>query len=83
VDVVRDAKLVAALSFVAVLLAGCAGGERSPGSVTFTSPSSEANGKPAAESKILQFEAPKLGGGQIDGGDLKGRDVAIWFWAPW
>ena len=24
-----------------------------------------------------------VGGGQIDGGELAGRDLALWFWAPW
>jgi hypothetical protein len=24
-----------------------------------------------------------VGGGQIDGGALAGRDLALWFWAPW
>jgi hypothetical protein len=24
-----------------------------------------------------------VGGGQIDGAELAGRDLALWFWAPW
>jgi hypothetical protein len=24
-----------------------------------------------------------VGGGQIRGAELAGRDVALWFWAPW
>lgn len=31
----------------------------------------------------LRFTAPRLGGGQINGAEYAGRDVAIWFWAPW
>ncbi len=41
--------------------------------------------KPAAreETEILDFTAPKLGGGQIVGSEFAGKDIAIWFWAPW
>lgn len=31
----------------------------------------------------FDFTVPALGGGQIDGADLVGRDLALWFWAPW
>jgi hypothetical protein len=33
--------------------------------------------------EVLDFEAPLLGGGTLDGESLAGRDVAFWFWAPW
>jgi hypothetical protein len=33
--------------------------------------------------EVLRFSAPELGGGTVDGQDYSGRDVAIWFWAPW
>ena len=29
------------------------------------------------------FVADQIGGGQIDANDLAGRDVVLWFWAPW
>jgi hypothetical protein len=32
---------------------------------------------------VLRFSAPRLGGGTIEGEDYSGRDVALWFWAPW
>ena len=32
---------------------------------------------------VLDFAAPKLGGGTIQGSDYAGQDLAIWFWAPW
>ena len=32
---------------------------------------------------VLAFTAPKLGGGQVVGSELVGRDLAIFFWAPW
>ena len=31
----------------------------------------------------LAFTADLVGGGQLEGGDLAGRDVVLWFWAPW
>jgi hypothetical protein len=42
---------------------------------------------PVAEAAVpstpLDFTAPALGGGEIVGSDYAGRDLAIWFWAPW
>lgn len=32
---------------------------------------------------LLDFTAPTVDGGQISGGDLAGRPLAVWFWAPW
>ena len=37
----------------------------------------------AAEAAPLDFSAPGVMGGRIDGADLAGRDLALWFWAPW
>ncbi len=54
---------------VAVLVAGCAG----------SAPEQEI----AEELGLLDFSVPALGGGQIEGADLAGRDVVLWFWAPW
>ena len=31
---------------------------------------------------LLDFEAPLVGGGTIQGADLAGRDTLFWFWAP-
>jgi hypothetical protein len=39
------------------------------------------NGGPVPE--VLRFSAPRLSGGTVEGEDFAGRDVAIWFWAPW
>ncbi len=33
--------------------------------------------------QVLNFEAPNLAGGVLRGADYVGRDVALWFWAPW
>ena len=34
-------------------------------------------------SEVLDFTAPSLEGGAITGADYAGKDLAIWFWAPW
>jgi hypothetical protein len=44
---------------------------------------SPAIGGTAQTPKLLDFTAPKLGGGQVVGSELAGHDVAIFFWAPW
>lgn len=31
----------------------------------------------------LDFAVPALDGGQVEGAALAGKDVALWFWAPW
>lgn len=31
----------------------------------------------------LMFTAPALSGGTIRGADYAGKDLVIWFWAPW
>lgn len=36
-----------------------------------------------APAKVLDFEAQKLGGGVLRGSDYVGKDMALWFWAPW
>lgn len=51
-----------------------------------TSPSPTSSGPPSAGSSanpLLAFQAEQVTGGTYDAGQLSGRDVAIWFWAPW
>jgi hypothetical protein len=77
--VVRLGRPAAALLAVLFLAACSSGGD---GSVAFP----KATGEPAGESNadLLDFEAPRLGGGsQVTGAELQGKDVALWFWAPW
>lgn len=31
----------------------------------------------------LRFTEPRLGGGTVRGADFAGRDLVMWFWAPW
>lgn len=64
-----------------MLLASCAGGETE----SFPREATE-DSRPAAadNADLYQFTAPRLGGGsQVTGAELQGKDVALWFWAPW
>jgi hypothetical protein len=51
------------------------------GSGTTTSPPAISEAPEPA--RVLRFEAPNLTGGVIRGVDYAGKDVALWFWAPW
>lgn len=57
--------------------------------VVFASACSSSTAPPTADTptsamaEVLDFSAPKLGGGTVEGTDYAGKDTAIWFWAPW
>jgi len=36
-----------------------------------------------AEPTALDVTAPAVGGGEVDLGTYAGRDLALWFWAPY
>jgi hypothetical protein len=68
-------QILAAFAVIALATAGCA-----------SSGGTEAESSPRVDggiTDVLRFSAPKLGGGSIEGEDYSGRDVALWFWAPW
>jgi hypothetical protein len=48
-----------------------------------TAPPATAAAGPRSIPEVLDFTAPQLGGGILSGADYSGKDVAIWFWAPW
>lgn len=77
---------------LALAVAGCG----SAGTQSGSAPPSDQAGAPAAAASSTAAPAgdrtgstvpfatvPAVGGGQIDGADLAGRDLALWFWAPW
>ena len=86
------ARLLAIASLVALTATACGADGGTPEAGTAT-PSRASEAPSAAESpsggsapvvaEVLDFEAPLLGGGILDGESLAGRDVAFWFWAPW
>lgn len=64
-----------------LLLASCA---RSNPGVSFPQSGEGSQGAPATGEEFFDFAAPRLGGsGQVTGAELQGKDVALWFWAPW
>jgi hypothetical protein len=67
---------------VLLLLASCSG---SAGQESFSRPDGADPPPPAADNaNLFGFTAPRLGGGsQVTGAELQGKDVALWFWAPW
>jgi hypothetical protein len=69
-----SARLAGVVALLLVAAACSSGGAGDGGNATTTSP---------PEQEVLSFTAPRLGGGTLDGEDYSGRDVAIWFWAPW
>lgn len=51
-----------------------------------TAAPSSSTPEPSPEMKVpkeLRFSAPLLEGGRFRGQEYAGRDVALWFWAPW
>jgi len=68
-----------AILVLLALVAGACG----HGSVEATRGSSAAPSRSAAVVAELDFTAPAVGGGSIHGSDYGGKDVVLWFWAPW
>lgn len=74
-----------------VLTAACGGATSQSGPSAPAAPSAPTSSEGAGRSDVpasgvperLAFTADLLGGGQIEGGDLAGGDVVLWFWAPW
>ena len=46
-------------------------------------PEAAAPGGGGLSPAVLQFRAPLLTGGVLDGTTFTGKPVAFWFWAPW
>ena len=66
-----------------LLLAACSDGGPDQTAVDFESSPSQAQSKADRGGAILDFTAPRLGGGEVNGQELAGNQLAIWFWAPW
>lgn len=64
------------LAALAVALAACA-----PAAEQAAAPAASEQGTGVPQA--LAWDAELVGGGQLSGGDLAGRDVVLWFWAPW
>ena len=60
---------LAALALVALVTACSSGDDSSPATTVAASP--------------LAFTAPTVGGGELDLAGYAGRNLALWFWAPY
>lgn len=76
---------------VALTVAACGGGVAAPDASSSRPASAPASavspGGPSGAATtvpdVLDFTAPRLGGGTIEGAQYAGSPLAIWFWAPW
>ncbi|HEV8565275.1 MAG TPA: hypothetical protein VGR41_10185 [Actinomycetota bacterium] len=71
-------RLAVALAVFAIAASACS---QASSSAVAGPPSTSTS--PGGVAKVLDFTAPLLGGGTLRGSDYTGKDVAIWFWAPW
>lgn len=84
----RTALVAIALALAATACGSGAGDGPAPADVAATAPmGSDTTARPAAGPAevpdVLDFTVAGVDGAQIAGADYAGRDVALWFWAPW
>lgn len=87
------AVLAATLALTAACASPTPSGQRRPGATTPETPggsspmaSPRETTAPPRDVEVpqeLRFSAPALSGGTIEGAEYAGRDLVIWFWAPW
>ena len=79
-------KLLAGLATVSLIAASC-GASGSPSGIETGSATSGAEVPVQTSSAVEGPAAPILvglaDGGQLDWNSLAGKDVMLWFWAPW
>jgi len=68
---------------LAIGAAACSSAAEAPSAAQVPSASEATTSPDAATVKVLDFSAPQLGGGAVNGVRYAGKDLAIWFWAPW
>jgi len=79
---IKRAAIVLAAVLTTLLLGACANNTKGSGKVSFGQPT-PTPGEIRSQGSLLDFRAPKLGGGLVNGNDFAGQDLALWFWAPW
>jgi len=83
---VRRAVLAIGLGLVLTTV-GCAGqnatGQNATGQSATGQPAPAAAPSDEAVPPTLRFQGTSLDGSTLNGADLAGRPVALWFWAPW
>jgi thiol-disulfide isomerase/thioredoxin len=70
---------------VVTAAAGTTGTPETPAPVDPSSPATEApaDSSSAPVPEALDFTAGLVGGGELTGAELAGKDTVFWFWAPW
>ncbi|MGH3906026.1 MAG: redoxin domain-containing protein [Pseudonocardiaceae bacterium] len=87
----RRARSLALAFTTLTVLAGCAGGQSSPGqpdsappaSTTETTAPGAEQAPAAAVPEQLRFASKTLDGKDFSGESLAGKAAVLWFWAPW
>ena len=89
----RPSGLVLAVIVSTALAAACGGAQPVSEAPTPEPPppvpsaeASDATERPTVDASVdplWAFQAEQVSGGTFDGAVLSGRDVAVWFWAPW
>lgn len=78
----RRIAITIALAAAGVALAAC-GADAQTGSAGGVVPATvTGTGDPTTAPTALDFEAPLIGGGNLDFRTLSNTTVALWFWAP-
>jgi len=73
-----------AASVALVLVVTACGSTATTSSAPSTAAAPAVTAAPATQPPaILQFKAPLVAGGALDGTTFTGKPVAFWFWAPW
>jgi len=81
-SVIKRTAIIFTAILATLLLSACANNGKGSGKVSFGEPS-HTQGAVKSQGSLLDFRAPKLGGGVVNGNDFAGQDLALWFWAPW
>lgn len=71
------------LAIAAVFALSACADRSAPRARSDPAPGSSPSADGASVPQILDFTASRLGGGQVVGAELAGKDVVAWFWAPW
>ena len=85
-----EMRVVAGSLVLVAVLAACGGDPAgapqpapTPPATSQASATTPASGTPAAVPEQLKFTAKTVDGKEVNGADLAGKPVVLWFWAPW
>lgn len=78
----------ATVAGASLLAAACGGGEAAVDSAVTgagqgNDGQAQASDGPVLDASVLSGQAMTIGGESFDLGSLAGKDLVVWFWAPW